>query len=153
MSLHSPERQQNESQADYRARRAQSNEVARAAMLPTNPPRFTQHVGKAGLSRRDKHRSNVRAAAYTAGLATTPKPLDVRTRKPKKAIAPTWPHSDDQKGQQRALIVLGKNRERDASKRAKPKSAVAKRMDRPSRVAIVDAGHAKLMRFLSGFKA
>lgn len=44
---------------------------------------------------------------------------------------------------------LNPNRERDAAKRTKVKSAVAKRMDRPSRVAIVDAGHAKLLRFFS----
>lgn len=41
---------------------------------------------------------------------------------------------------------LNPNRERDPGKRTKPKSAVAKRMDRPHRVAMMERGHAKLMR-------
>ena len=71
----------------------------------------------------------------------------MKSRKPKAPIAPTWPHSANQRAQSRPLIVLGKNRERDPLKREKPKSAVAKRMDRPERVALVERGHAKLMRF------
>jgi hypothetical protein len=45
------------------------------------------------------------------------------------------------------VLVLGKNRERDAGKREKPKSAVSKRMDRPERAALIDAGSAKIARW------
>jgi hypothetical protein len=147
LNLHAPERQAGESQDDYRARRELSQQIAAACMAPTNPPRFVQRVGKVGQSRRDKHRSEVAISARIASLATEPKPLTIRARKPKAEIKPTWPRTPNQKRQQRPLIVLGKNRERDAGKRTKPKSAVAKRMDRPHRVAQIDRGHAKLMHF------
>lgn len=144
MNLHSPERQPNESQAQYIERRALSNALVAQALKPTNPPHFAVPIGKSANSKRDKHRAKVAAAKP---MAAGPKPLPVRKHKRSEAIKPTWPRSDDQHAQTRPLIVLGKNRERDAGKREKPKSAVAKRMDRPERVALIDRGNTKIMRW------
>lgn len=143
---HSPVRQPNESQEQYRKRRIQSRIVvaSRTTNLPSSGV-FTQHFNR----ERNAQRGDARFAKRQAS-GQSPKPIIARERKPKQATKPTWPKSDDQKSQSRPLIVLGKNRERDAGKREKPKSAVSKRMDRPSRVAMMESGHAKLMRFLTG---
>lgn len=70
-----------------------------------------------------------------------------RKHKAKPSIKPTWPNTLDQDRQSRPVHVLHPNREPDKQKRCKPKSAAAKRMDRPERVAMVDRGMAKLMRW------
>ena len=59
---------------------------------------------------------------HAAMAAVAPKPLEVRARKPKKPIAPTWPRTDDQRAQSRPVIVVrpvramcvGKTNERKA---------------------------------------
>lgn len=147
MNLHAPERQAGESQADYRARRTQSRATVAELLAPVRTSVFRVHIGKSKVSGRDRHRKLVAIAAQRRGAATAPKFAEPRVRKVKKAIKPTWPASDDQRMQTRPVIVLGKNRERDASKRQKPKTAVAKRMDRPHRVTMMERGHAKLMKF------
>lgn len=178
MNVHSPERQTNESQADYVGRRKLSQVIVAQALAPRDPAR--PHIGKSALSRRDKHRSDVRLAAHIAGLATSPKLLKVRKHKAAKHTrrdalgaftlvggavdfiggVPRDPRyyeiAADSDGNWTGIRKwragepvhnLNPNRERDAGKRTKPKSAVAKRMDRPSRTALMEAGHAKLMRF------
>lgn len=132
MNLHAPERQAGESQADYSARRKLSQAIVKQGLRPSTVCTTS--------SKGHVHR-------HFRPTGQSPKPLVLRKHKAKAAIKPTWPASADQKAQARPLIVLGKNRERDPLKREKPKSAVAKRMDRPSRTALMEAGHTKLMRF------
>lgn len=177
MNLHSPERAPNESQAQYRARRAHSNALVAQALKPTNPPHFAEPIGKSANSKRDKHRAKVAAAKP---VAAGPKPLPVRKHKPAKHTrrdahgaftlvgkavefiggVPRDPRyyeiAADTDGDWTGIRKwragepvhdLNPNRERDASKREKPKSAVAKRMDRPERVALIDRGNTKIMRW------
>lgn len=139
MNVHAPERQAAETHSDYRSRLQLSREAIAASQSMPATART-----KPAISKRDAHRAKV---AIQHIDATQPKFDEPRKRKVKDAIKATWPKSDDQKAQSRPLIVLGPNRERDPLKREKPKSAVAKRMDRPHRVGMIDRGHRKLMTF------
>lgn len=139
-TLHKPERQANETQAEYRARQRASREAVEASKAMDPTPRFKPMSKKLKTLRE-------RIAARKANTGQNPKFKAERERKPKAAIKPTWPRTPDQQLQSRPVHNLNPNRERDPGKRTAPKSAVAKRMDRPERVAMIDRGHAKLMRF------
>lgn len=140
MNLHQPERQPHETQAEYRSRQQRSSLAVQAMLRGTNE---REPIGGKPASREDKRRA---AIAAKKRKAVGPKPLAVRVRRPKRAIKPTWPATPNQMLQSRPVHNLHPNRAPDG-KREKPKSAVAKRMDRPERVAAIDRGHAKLMRF------
>lgn len=143
MNVHTPERQAGESQQQYRERMSVSRAIATESRQGVNMRRVS--ASNKPPSKRDKHRAKVAAAKPAAH---GPKPLVERKRTPKNPMKPTWPHTLNQAAQSRPVHNLNPNRERDPGARQKPKSAVAKRMDRPERVAMIERGHAKLMRFL-----
>lgn len=104
---------------------------------------------RAGRARPEQLDRLRRAAAAAAALSpAVPRRATKTAAKPRKGHAPTWPSTDNQRAQSRPLIVLGKYRERNPSKRTKVKSAVAKHMDRPGRVDLVEKGHQKIMKLL-----
>lgn len=98
-NLHAPQRLENETREAYSARRKASQQAARATRYGTpNTDRFVQSTNP------EKHaeRAARRAAKFSGA---EPKPLKVRTHKPKKAVKATWPDSKDQRAQSRPVIV------------------------------------------------
>lgn len=99
-NLHAPQRLANETREAYRARRKASAQAARATRYGTpNMDGFTQSTNP------KKHA--VRAARNAAKFSgAEPKPLVVRSHKPKAAIKATWPATPNQRKQSRPVIVV-----------------------------------------------
>jgi len=91
VNIHTPERQPGETQDAYRARRVASRSEAR---------RITTNLGPSTLPQKQRP-----ARRQQRGLpGQNPKFAPVRVHKPKAAIKPTWPKTDDQKRQSRPVI-------------------------------------------------
>lgn len=162
LSVHAPERQVGETKEQYRARQQASREAFIASQaMPAESHRAKRPSPKLRALW-------VRLEARRANTGQSPAFKPVRVRKPAQPIRRDAAGSFALTGRDplRRIDTNGKevrriwrdgapvhnlnpNRERDAGKRTKVKSAVAKRMDRPSRVATIDAGHTKLLRFFS----